>query len=47
MFNFKIYNGTDTILERVGVAPQVVIAALQILGEGETLTVSIVSNPKK
>ncbi len=40
MFDFKISKDDATILERSNVAPQTVIAALQILGVGEILTVS-------
>lgn len=47
MFDFKIIKDGSSIIERTNVAPQVVIAALQILSPSETLTVSFSFNSEK
>lgn len=47
MFDFQISKKSVIVLERFGVVPQVVIAALQILSAGEVLTVSFSSNTEK
>lgn len=47
MFDFKIIKDGSPIIERFNVAPQVVIAALQILSPSETLTVSFSSKLEK
>lgn len=47
MFDFQISKNGVSVLERTGVVPQVVIAALQILTAGEVLTVSFSTNTEK
>lgn len=47
MFDFKLSKDGVSVLERSFARPEVVIAALQLLSQGEVLTVSLSDLPKK
>lgn len=47
MFDFVLSKDGKSVLERVNARGEVVIAALQLLCVGETLTVKISSNVKR